>query len=136
VRYRDALFSETQSDAATMGLEFLERHLVTMDFPGGHLYLKPGKEFDRRIERNMSGIHALRFDTQTVAKIVDEDSPAYAAGIRADDVLIDLNGKSAGDYDMADIRELMSSGDGKELTVTFSHAGDQKTVNFKLRSTI
>jgi len=135
-RYRGLICKETKHSSGTLGLEFLERHLATLDFPGNRLYLKPGKEFDHPSEASMSGIHAGRVRDQLVAQVVDAGSPAYEAGVRPGDVLVDLNGKPAGDYDMPDVRDLMHAGEGKEMTVTFRHGDSQQTVTFKLRRAI
>ncbi len=135
-RYRGLICKETKHSSGTLGLEFLERHLATLDFPGNRLYLKPGKEFDHPSEASMSGIHAGRVRDQLVAQVVDAGSPAYEAGVRQGDVLVDLNGKASGDYDMPDVRDLMHAGEGKEMTVTFRHGDSQQTVTFKLRRAI
>jgi C-terminal processing protease CtpA/Prc len=85
----------------------------------------------------MSGVHSRRVGNQLIAQIVDVGSPAYQAGIRDGDILIDLNGKPASDYDMADVRDLMRAGDGKEMTVTFRHLNrSPQAVTFKLRRAI
>ncbi|HWE94447.1 MAG TPA: hypothetical protein VG269_10820 [Tepidisphaeraceae bacterium] len=54
MKYRDADFTEEKRQAVC-GLDFLERHLVTLDFPRQRLYLKPGKEFAHLSARNLAG---------------------------------------------------------------------------------
>jgi predicted aspartyl protease len=135
-RYHDLICKETRHATGTLGLEFLERNLATLNFPGNRLYLKPGKEFDHPSEASMSGIHAGRVRDQLVAQVVDVGSPAYEAGVREGDILVDLNGKPAGDYDMPDVRDLMHAGEGKEMTLTFRHGDSQQTVKFILRRAI
>lgn len=134
--YRDLIYSETQMPHGSLGLDFVERHLVTLDFPNNRFYLKPGREMNHRSEENMSGCHILRSDDQLITGVVDIGSPAYQAGIREGDILIEINGKTAADYDMAEVRDLMRCGDGKELSVTFSDAGVRKTVKLRLRRSI
>ena len=136
LKYQNILCGEVESPHGLFGLDFLERHLVTIDFPAKKLYLKPGKEFNHRSDVDMSGIHPARIDDQVTAKFIDPFSPAYDAGIRHDDVLIDVNGKPAKDYDMADLRDALKAGDGQEITVTFTHQKEQKTVKFTLKRTI
>jgi hypothetical protein len=134
--FTEALCEEIDNPNCNLGLDFLERHLVTIDFPAKKLYLKPGKEFNHRSEENMSGMHPVRIDGKVIVRFIDPFSPAYDAGIRHDDVLIDVNGKPAKDYDMADLRDALKAGDGQEITVTFAHGKEQKTVKFKLQRTI
>lgn len=53
--YRDLVIGETKASGAVFGLDFLERHLVTLDFPNNRVYLKPGKEFNHRADANEQG---------------------------------------------------------------------------------
>ncbi|MGA2439333.1 MAG: PDZ domain-containing protein [Tepidisphaeraceae bacterium] len=136
MRYRDILIDETKTDVGSLSLNFLSRHMVTIDFPNLRLYLKPGKQFSRHDEDGMSGLHILRPTSQTVADIVDKDSPAYEAGIRDGDILLTVNQRPAGEYDIEDLRDLLQSQDGKEVTVTYRRGDTTKTVAFKLRRKI
>jgi predicted aspartyl protease len=131
-RYQGIICGEAKYVFGALGLDFFERHLATIDFPGRRLYLKPGKEFDHRDEEPMSGLWAGRRGHQLIASFVDEGGAAYLAGLRTGYVLLELNGKPASDYDVFAANDLMRSGDGKEMTITFRHGGEQKTVRFKL----
>jgi hypothetical protein len=130
--YQDSVITETKHDGGQLGLLFLEHYLVTLDFANHRVYLKPGKEIDRKAEPDMSGLSVGRRELHTVALLVEEGSPAYQAGIRKDDILIELNGRSANDYDLYDLRDLLRSAEGREITLTFRRGGTQQTVKFKL----
>ena len=134
--YSDLIYSETLASVDSLGLDFLERHLVTLDFPNNRLYLKPGKELRHRSEGDMSGLYVRRESGELIAKFVYTGSPAYQAGIREGDVLVALNGKSAKAYDIGAIYGLLSAGDGRNLTITFRHGKIQRTVSFKLHRMI
>lgn len=136
-RYHDLICNETKASMGALGLDFLERHLVTLDFVGHRLYLKPGKEFEHRTESNMSGIHAARLtDNRLVTQLVDINSPAFQAGIRAGDALIELNGRAASEYDTIAFHDLICAGDGAEITVKFRRDLKEQTVKIKLRRAI
>jgi C-terminal processing protease CtpA/Prc len=136
IHYHDLICGEIKDDGCTIGLEFLERHLATMDFPGQRLYLKPSHEFERRSQADMCGIGAERKGGQLVVAGVIAGSPAQQAGIREGDILLSINGKPVGEYGMGELREIFDAAEGRELTITFSRGGQQQTVSFKLRPAI
>jgi hypothetical protein len=130
--YHDLICCEAKPHGR-LGLEFLERHVATLDFPHRRLYLKPGKEFARPSEDNMSGLRIAQSDSNFTARFVDEGSPAFEAGLREGDILVNLNGKSAEDYSLHEIHKLLRSGVGQEITATYRRGDLQHTVTFKLR---
>jgi hypothetical protein len=90
--HRHLYFGQSQSNL--LGLHYLSRYIVTLDFPNQRMYLRKGKRFDQLDLRDQSGLHILRLDGSTVVQVVDAGSPAARAGIEPRDVLLQL-----GDYD-------------------------------------
>jgi len=135
-RYQGPICGEAKYVFGMVGLDFLERLLATIDFPGLLLYLKPGKEFGRRDEKGMSGLNAARRGGQLFANFVAEGTPAYVAGLRTGDILLELNGKPASGFDVFAANHLMRAGDGKEMTITFRRGKEEKTVKFTLHRVI
>jgi hypothetical protein len=119
LQYSGLLFDEIKDWKGSLGLEFLSRHLVTMDWPNHKLYLKPGKEFRHYDEDNMGGIGFERRDSKTIVYIATPTLPAYQAGLRVGDEIVEINGKAAKDYDVYDLKELMRSKDGLRIIVKF-----------------
>jgi hypothetical protein len=132
-KYDSLVVGETKAVSGNVGLEFLSRHITTVDFPNDRLYLKPGKTWDRSVEKDMSGLHILRTGSQTVAKVVDPGTPAYLAGMRDDDVLLTVNGAAADKYALIAIRRLLRSGDGVEIKITYQRSEKANTADFMLR---
>lgn len=118
---------------ATLGLSFLCRHVVTFDFPNKRLYLKKGKRFHERDELDMSGLHLLRVSGETVVHSVDEGSPAKAAGIKAEDVILKISGNEASEMEMWTIRKVLKSGDGREIRMKLNRGGEVVEVSFRLK---
>lgn len=113
--YRGLVFAEAQVDL--LGLDSLARHVVTFDFPHDRLYLKRGKSFDKPDEAGMCGVSLERRAGRVVVTGVYKHRPAARAGIRVGDVILKLQGRDASTYPMWEIRDLLRSGPGKEITM-------------------
>jgi PDZ domain/Aspartyl protease len=129
--YRDQIFVATTNWFGGLGLDFLSRHLVTIDFPHARLYLKPGKAFNRHDTFTTSGMDLKRQQGQTVVTITPK-SPADLAGLRDGDILLKVNGKDAASYELFDLRELLRSKEGTEIDVLFLRDGKTHSATFKL----
>ena len=118
VTYRGLICGDSHSSRCRLGLDFLERHLTTIDFSGRRLYLRPGAELDHRTETNMAGLRVGRSGKNIGVRFIDADTPAARAGLRPGDVLVDLDGRPAAAYTVPDVRDLLSSRDGRVVAVT------------------
>ena len=116
-----------------IGLGLLSRYVVTLDFPAMKMYLQKGQAFDKPDEIDMSGLHLWRVESRTVVHSVDKSSPAEAAGIRPEDVVLKVGETSATEMDIYDLRDLLKSGDGKEIRMTIKRGEEEKAVTFKLK---
>ncbi len=132
--YSDVIIGEGSSNK--LGLGFLARHIVTLDFPRARMYLKKGKHFDRLDEADMSGLHLLKVDGKVTVHSVDKDSPAQKAQIEAHDIILTVNSQSAAEMDIFALRKLLQSGDKKKIDMTIKHGGTKKTVSFLLKKRI
>ncbi|MHC4110713.1 MAG: aspartyl protease family protein [Planctomycetota bacterium] len=132
--YQDLIFGE--ANWSHLGLLFLSRHIVTLDFPNNRIYLKKGKQFKKDDETDMSGLHLLRISNQTVVYSVDKGSPAQKAGINAKDIILKLNDKDANQYDMSELRRLLMSEDKRNITMTIKHGDEEKDISFLLKKMI
>ena len=133
--YPNLLCSRWPREDATssLGLAFLRRHVAIFDFPNGVLYLQPGQHFHDADEADMSGLHLLREGGRTFVHSVDEGSPAAAAGIKAGDVLVRLNGESVPAKTMRDIRQQLRAMDGAEVALELLRAETLLNITFRLR---
>ncbi len=136
LRYRNLLVDRKETSGNLIGLKFLARHSVLLDFPKRKMYLKKGKNFDKVNEEDMSGLHLLRIKKQVVVYSVDRDSPAEKAGIRGNDVILTVGDRKAVGFGMWGLRRLLKSGDGKEIKMTLKRGAEEKPVRFKLKKRI
>ena len=118
---------------SSLGLTLLRRCTATFDFPRGTLYLKPGKQFNVAEDADMSGLHLLRLEGRIVALAVDPGSPAAQAGLLDGDVVLGAEGHPETGRDLVALRRLLSSGDGRRVTLNVLRDGRPIPVELSLR---
>ena len=64
------------------------------------------------------------------------DTPAFAAGMRAGDVILAINGRSTEGFQIRDAVELMRGDPGTSLTITVRHVGETATIDMELERAI
>jgi len=128
-----SLWPREDATSDHIGLAFLRRHVATIDFPNKTLYLRPGQHFRDADETDMSGLHLLREGERTFVYSVDEGSPAAAAGMKAGDVLVTLDGESVSAKKMRDIRQQLRAKDGVEVTLELRRNKHLVKVVFQLK---
>jgi len=124
------------ANSSRLGLGFLSRNIVTLDFPNSKVYFKKGRNFEKTDEADMSGLHLLRIPNGPIVHSVDKDSPAEKAGIRANDVILSVCNKDANKYDIQELRRFLKSGDGQEITMTIKRGKEVRKVSFLLEKKI
>ena len=103
--HRGLVFDE--GDHNLLGLGYLSRYVVTFDFPGERMYLKPGAAFNEPSRVDLSGAHLLRPSGAATVHSVDRYSAAADAGLRAHDVLEVIDGQRAESLTMLQIRKIL-----------------------------
>jgi len=115
---------------SSLGLRYFSRFDVTFDFPGQAVYLRKGENFAQSEPNATSGMALNWIDGKVVVKSVREDGPAATAGIKANDALIAINGKSADDYDHYSLRQLLIYEPGRNVRMRI--ARDDRQFDVKL----
>ncbi|MDB6124681.1 MAG: Sel1 domain protein repeat-containing protein [Pedosphaera sp.] len=114
-----------------LGLEFLRRHLVTIDYPNMMFYLLPSKHFGDSEEANMSGLHLLSINGKIMVYSIDKDSLASRTGIKPNDQILSFDGTDSASLKIRTVRAALKEKSGKEITIKIKR--DEKILQFKFR---
>lgn len=132
--YKSLIFSE--GNMVILGNEFLDRHEVIMDFPNKKMYLRKGKQFDKKDEAGMSGLALLRISTRLTVHSIFQSSPAEKAGIKTGDIIMQVEGKDEDEYSLKQLKQLFRSGDGNKVKLTIERDGELKEITIVLEREI
>jgi hypothetical protein len=131
-----AAYIQNPTDPSHLGLGFFRRHNVTFDFANQMLYLEPGQNFSMPDKEDMSGLHLLRDGEVTIVYSVDENSPAFAHGIRSKDIIESVNEQNASSLTMKAIRLILQSRDGDKVILQVRRGDDLLDFEFALKKAI
>jgi C-terminal processing protease CtpA/Prc len=106
----------------TLGSGFLRRFTVAFDFDGQKMYLKPNDRLAQPHVFDASGIGFIRRGRQHVVFAVIPESAGASAGVRAGDVLVEIDGRPAGELTPIQLRTLLSA-DGAARRLVFERDG-------------
>ena len=118
LQYNGLLMDESLQNA--LGLGFLKRHRVVLDFPNKKLYLKKGIGAFTYDREDKSGLKLINDNEKLLIALVDERSPAASAGLQRGDVITAINNQRISGSDLSRIRELLRGDDGQDIIVTIS----------------
>jgi hypothetical protein len=98
-KHENLVFGEhSRGQLNLLGLGYLSRYIVTIDFPAQAMYLKPSSAFADRDPHYRSGnlragIGVDREERGAIISVVERGSPASRAGLCAGDLLLELDGR-------------------------------------------
>jgi len=118
----------------TIGGGLLRRFLVVLDYGCARILLEPNAAFAEPLEYDMSGLRLLGegADHRTFRVFgVAEPSVAFAAGIRAGDVLAILDGRPAAELTLTEIRARFRREGPCSMTV--ERGGERLELGLELR---
>lgn len=112
-----------------LGLDYLRRYRVTIDFPNQRLYLAKGKQFTEADGGNTCGMGILYRSVGIEVEYVDENGPAYPAGVREKDVIIELCGKRVSELKSSEVDDLLTR-EGKPVRMMVLRGGQRVEMTF------
>jgi hypothetical protein len=137
--YFDSLKLGTTPRNGSIGGEVLSRFTVIFNFPKEEVYLKKNHSFKKAFHYNLSGLTVKAKGSKlNVFEItgVRKESVADRAGIEEGDVILSINGLSAGQIDLNIINSLFNFRPGKKIHLTLVRNGQRFKTDFKLEDQI
>jgi hypothetical protein len=117
------------SVAANIGVDLLSRFRMITDYPRDRLLLLPYRDAaSREFRRNRSGLRSLPRGDRLVVRHVSRGSPAEAAGWRAGEEIVAVNGWRIGSPDFTDERSYWGSGPAGTIVRLTMADGAQRTL--------
>ena len=117
-----------------LGMGFVRRQKLTMDFPNLKAYLDaPARSVD---QNDMSGLHLLATKDGVTVHSVDENSQASLAGIKAGDILSQINAQPVSELSLWKIRQILRAKDGQKVEIIFQRDKKFFKTSFALKKRI
>ncbi|MDT7541391.1 MAG: hypothetical protein QOE33_1295 [Acidobacteriota bacterium] len=122
----------------TIGTEVFRRFHVVIDYTRRRLALAPNAHFREPYETDMSGIDLIAegedFRAFRIAGITPA-TPASEAGVRAGDVLTEIDGRAASSFTLDEITQMFARA-GRVYALTLRRGDETLRVSIKLRRMI
>lgn len=136
VSYVSEEHSQYGISEAMIGLGLLSRFNLTFDYDRRKLYVEPNKSFREPFEYNMTGLILRRGYNEHLDIIgIHPDSPAAEADLKEGDRVTHINGKSALEIDLFELRSLFIQ-NGKSINLTIRRNGESSEVSLLLKRII
>jgi hypothetical protein len=116
-----------------LGLGYFKRHTVLFDLGGGTIYLQPRANYISSDKEDMSGLHLIRENQETIVYSVDNNSPASKSGIRPQDVITAVNGQDATTLSLRTIRRTLKRNPGDWIRVKIRREANTQEISFQLQ---
>ena len=126
--YSGLIMQESNQNA--LGLRFLSRHHVKMDFPNQKLHLRKGLGSFHSDRLDKSGLKLISDNGSLVVAFVDMRGPAIKAGILQGDIITSVNNSSTSGKNLTEVREILKGQDGEKVFLVI------KRSDIEIKSTV
>jgi hypothetical protein len=131
-------FIAREGAAGNIGGLILRRFKVIFDYQRKRMILEPNKDFGDRFEFDMSGLGLVtdspHFKLIKINRVM-EASPAAEAGLKAEDVILEVEGRAASEYTLHTLREMFKK-EGKQYGLKIRRGEETLQVRLKTRRLI
>jgi hypothetical protein len=116
-----------------MGLQFLRRFEVDLDFPNGQAYFRPSQQFTSPDHWNLAGFVVDRVEHQIVVYSTEAGGVAERNGIAKGDVILQMNGIPTSEMPLEKIGQLKEEPD-TQLRLLIQRDGVTREVTLPLKA--
>ena len=123
----------------SVGAEFLRRFNLIIDYHNKKITFKKNHNYKDKFKFNMAGMEVGSvFGLLPIYAVtyLQENSPAYNAGIKLGDQIMKINGVDAYKYSVLEINGLMRTKDGKKIKINLMRNGKEKIITFRLKENL
>jgi C-terminal processing protease CtpA/Prc len=117
-------------------LGFLSRFIVTFDVAAGHIYLRPGRRFNRPDSKGVAGFDVAKGAECITVTAVRKGSVADGVGVQAGDSIIEMNGVTCRQMRLLDFAWRMEESKGGRLELKLLRNGALIHVSFEVPATL
>lgn len=129
----DLVASAAASQKNLIGMHHLSRFVMTVDFPQRAVYLKRGKDHDRLVPHDFSGLRLGYRDDCTYIYGIAPLSRAFRAGFKLEDIIIAVDGVTLANLPPYELSRLLEQ-QNKTLAIDVERNGQPQRLELKLRS--
>ena len=116
----------------SVGLDWMSRFQVSLDFPNRRIMLRKGNRFDEPFSRATSGMAVVDIDGRKIVVQVRPNSPASAAGVLRGDELIAIGSERADQLDMFTAKKTLTTNVGKSIDLQIRRGSRRFSTNIRL----
>jgi len=126
----------TKRSAGNIGGGILRRFTITFDYEHARIGLEPNDRLGERETFDRSGIACWTERGVRRAVHVEEDSPAWRAGLRTGDRIVSVNGRASADWDDLELARALQAEPGTLVGVRYERDGAARSARFRLEEVL
>jgi hypothetical protein len=137
LRMRQNEISRGGTVSGTIGAKLLQQFVITFDYARQQLWFERSSAFGAKTSGGTTGFQAAKIDSPDFRVVnVIPSAPAAAAGLRAGDVITEIDGVPSATVGLADLAELTRRPDGTVIHLRVQRDGAERVVALTLRELV
>lgn len=120
--------AEEQSLTPKLGMDYLSKFRVLLDFPQKRLYLQPAQMANRPSDPKVGAGFQIKItaDKKIILEEITAGAPAEEAGMKVGDELVEVNGKLISSLTLHELGQEIRQPEGTKVTFKIQRIGEDK----------